>query len=46
MKLGTFTLCFSYLAKATTTKERTTAFALLSLCGGLAFIFGPGFNLT
>jgi len=42
---GTFTLCFSYLAKATTTKERTTAFSLLSLGGGLAFIFGPAVQL-
>lgn len=35
-------LCFSYIASATTVKERTTAISLFSLAGSTAFVLGPG----
>lgn len=39
---GSTTLCFSYIASATTVKERTTAISLFSLAGSTAFVLGPG----
>ncbi|XP_057380716.1 major facilitator superfamily domain-containing protein 8-like [Daphnia carinata] len=43
---GSITLCFSYIASATTVKERTTAISLFSLAGSTAFVFGPVIQLA
>ena len=46
---GTSTLCYSYVAAATTVKERTTAFSIFNLALASAFVLGPGYyfqNLT
>ena len=38
---GAITLCFSYLAEATTIKERTTAVSLFQMAQSVAFVLGP-----
>lgn len=38
---GSITLCFSYIATATTTKERTTAVSLFQMAQSSAFVVGP-----
>ncbi|KAK4005975.1 hypothetical protein OUZ56_011106 [Daphnia magna] len=43
---GSTTLCFSYIASATTVKERTTAISLFSLAGSTAFVLGPVIQLA
>ncbi|EFX78855.1 hypothetical protein DAPPUDRAFT_53149 [Daphnia pulex] len=43
---GSITLCFSYIASATTVKERTTAISLFSLAGSTAFVLGPVIQLA
>lgn len=39
---GTNTLCYSYVAAATTVKERTVAFSLFNLVMSSSFVAGPG----
>lgn len=39
-------MCFSYIATATTVKERTTAISLFSLAGSTAFVLGPGHYIS
>lgn len=38
---GTTTLCYSYVASASTVKERTTALSALQMTKSFAFIVGP-----
>ncbi|EFX78858.1 hypothetical protein DAPPUDRAFT_305114 [Daphnia pulex] len=38
---GSITLCFSYIATATTTKERTMAVSLFQMAQSSAFVVGP-----
>ena len=39
---GSITLCFSYIATATTIKERTMAVSLFQMAQSSAFVVGPG----
>lgn len=44
IKIGSVTLCITYISKATTAKERTTFIAINALVSTIGFIVGPGYN--